>query len=94
MTTHDLWLMSPEISVAALAEILVVADLFVRDKVLLIWLAVLGLIVPVVFALILWFDTPSPEVGVFGTVTADRMALFFHFLLLGTTAAVIVAGAT
>ncbi|MBT3942020.1 MAG: NADH-quinone oxidoreductase subunit N, partial [Chloroflexi bacterium] len=60
----------------------------------LIWLAAVGLTVPLVLTLILWFDTPDSELGVFGTVTADRLALFFHFLLIGTTAAVIVAGAT
>jgi NADH-quinone oxidoreductase subunit N len=94
MSAHDLWILSPEISVAGLALVVIIADLIVTKKTTLIWLAVLGLIVPLVFTLILWFDTPDNEVGVFGTVTADRMALFFHFLLIGTTAAVIVAAAT
>lgn len=94
MNSHDLLLLSPELSVAALGLVVIIADLILDKKTPLIWLAVLGLSVPLAFTLILWFDTPSPEVGVFGTVTADRLALFFHFLLIGTTAAVIVAGAS
>ena len=94
MSAHDLWILSPELSVAGLGIIVIIADLILNKKTPLIWLAAVGLTVPLVLTLILWFDTPDSELGVFGTVTADRLALFFHFLLIGTTAAVIVAGAT
>ena len=94
MSAHDLWILSPELSVAGLGIIVIIADLIRNKKPPLIWLAAVGLTVPLVLTLILWFDTPDSELGVFGTVTADRLALFFHFLLIGTTAAVIVAGAT
>ncbi|MCH7907467.1 MAG: NADH-quinone oxidoreductase subunit N [Chloroflexi bacterium] len=94
MSAHDLWLLSPELSVAALGVIVIIADLILEKKTPLIWISVIGLTVPLAFALLLWFNTPDPEIGVFGTVTADRLALFFHFLLIGTTAAVIVASVT
>ena len=94
MNAHDLWLLSPELSVAALGLVVIIADLIFEKKSVLIWISVIGLTVPLVFASLLWFNTPDPEVGAFGTVTADRLALFFHFLLIGTTAAVIVASAT
>ena len=94
MNAHDIWLLSPEISVAGLGVLVIIADLILSKKTPLIWLVVIGLAVPLALTLTLWFDTPDSEIGVFGTVTADRMALFFHFLLIGTTAAVIVAAAT
>jgi NADH-quinone oxidoreductase subunit N len=94
MTAHDLWLLSPELSVAALGVLVIIVDLIIDKKTPLIWLAAGGLLVPLGLTLALWFNTPDSEIGVFGTVTADRFALFFHFLLIGTTGAVIIAGAT
>jgi NADH-quinone oxidoreductase subunit N len=94
MTAHDLWLLSPELSVAGLGVLVIIVDLIIDKKTPLIWLAAVGLLVPLGLTLGLWFNTPETEIGVFGTVTADRFALFFHFLLIGTTGAVIIAGAT
>ena len=51
MSSHDLYLLAPEISLAALAAILVLVDLVVRKKTVLPILAVLGLAVPLVFSL-------------------------------------------
>ena len=45
MSSHDLYLLAPEISLAALAVILVLVDLVVRKKTVLPILAVLGLAV-------------------------------------------------
>ena len=80
MTAHDLWLLSPELSVAGLAVLVIIVDLIIDKKTPLIWLAAVGLLVPLGLTLALWFNTPETEIGVFGTVTADRFALFFHFL--------------
>ena len=94
MNSHDLWILSPELSVAGLAIVIIIADLILNRKTPLIWIASIGLVVPLGLTLMLWFNTPDSELGVFGTVTADRLALFFHLLLIGTTAAVIIAGAS
>ncbi len=94
MTLHDLWLLSPVLSMAGLAVVIVVLDLVFRSRAVLLSLALLGLLAPLGFALALWFNSPAAEVGVFGTVTADRFALFFQFLLIGTVAVVLLGAGT
>ena len=96
MTAHDWWVISPELAVAGLAILVVLADLVIRDKRLLVGIAVAGLAVPLFFSLNLWFGWfgdvgVNPPPALFGTIVADRFALFFHFLLIGVTAAVALA---
>ncbi len=94
MTVQDLWLLSPEIAMAGVAIAIVFADFFVSNKRLLTYAAALLLIIPLLFSLNLWFDVvgdTQAATGLFGSIVADRFALFFHFLLLGITAAVITA---
>ncbi len=94
MTAHDWWIIAPELAAAGLAALLVIADLALRNKRILAELAVIGLAAPLFFSLNLWFgwygDTTDPS-ALFGAITADRFALFFHFLLIGVSAAVILA---
>ena len=93
MTVQDLWLLSPEMAMASLAIAVVIADFFVTDKRKLAYGAAAGLSIPLLFSLNIWFgvvgDTTAAT-GLFGTLVADRFALFFHFLLLGTTAVVLI----
>lgn len=94
MTVQDLWLLSPEIAMAGVAIAIVFADFFISNKRVLSYAAVLLLIIPFLFSLNLWFDVVGDTEavsGVFGSIVADRFALFFHFLLLGITAAVVLA---
>lgn len=93
MTGHDLYLLSPELSMAGLATILVVLDLFLGRKDLLAWVAVLGLLLPLGFAISLWVgldrDGTGQMAGLFDTLSVDKFSLFFKFLFIGTTAAVV-----
>ena len=38
-----------------------------------------------------WFGQTTPDTGLFDSITGDRFALFFHFVLLGITAGVVMA---
>ncbi len=94
MTVQDLWLLSPEIAMTGVAIAIVFADFFIGNKRVLSYAAAILLIIPLLFSLNLWFDVvgdTEAATGLFGSLVADRFALFFHFLLLGITAAVIIA---
>ena len=51
MTTHDIYLLSPEISMAGLAILLILVDLVVSRKSILTIVAVLGLAVPLALSI-------------------------------------------
>ena len=104
MTAQDYWALSPVISMATLALVVLSADALLAEKMpggrvwgskrALHWIAIVGLVVPALAALNLWFEwvgdsTSGPSV--FGTFTADRFTLFFQFLIVGSTAIVLLA---
>ena len=81
MSAFDLYLLAPELSLAALALVLVLVDLVVRNKTVLPVLAVLGLAVPLIFSLMLWFDLSSGDTmqmhGMFNTLVVDKFSPVF-----------------
>ena len=93
MTPHDLYLLSPELSVAGAALLLVLVDLVVRRRGVAELLAIAGLAVALGLSVVLWFDLNSDGVdatsGVFDTLVVDRFSLFFKFLFLAVSAAVV-----
>ena len=93
MTAHDIYLIAPEIALAAVAGAVVVFDLLLRDKRFLPLIAVLGLLVPAGFAIVLWIDVGAESsgslTGLFDTVVVDKFALFFKFLVLSIVALVV-----
>ena len=104
MTAQDYWALSPVIAMAVLAVVLLSADAILAEKMFggrrygskraLSWIAFVGLIVPTFLALNLWFEwfgNITSEPVVFGSFTADRFALFFQFIIIGATGAVILA---
>ena len=104
MTAQDYWALSPVISMAALALVVLSADAMLAEKLpggrrwgskrALSWIAILGLALPALFTLNLWFDwfgDPTSDPAVYGTFTADRFALFFQFLIIGSSAVVMLA---
>lgn len=106
MSPHDIYLLSPEISLAAVAVLVVLADLVNGPKGLITGVAVVGLAVPLFFTALLWGEVAGwwsllgPQVGeqagyslpsLFGTLAVDRFALFFKFLFIGTVGLVLLS---
>ncbi|MCY4652218.1 MAG: NADH-quinone oxidoreductase subunit N [Dehalococcoidia bacterium] len=93
MTLHDIYLLSPEISLAAIAMALILLDLVVSRKSILAVFGVVGLAIPVILSIVLWLDLDSSSTsqmqGVFGTLVVDKFSLFFKFLLSAAAALVI-----
>ena len=93
VTMHDIYLLSPELSLAGVALAIILLDLFVSRKILLVWLGVLGLLLPVAFSLVLWSDVNAEASGqmegIFGTLVVDKFSLFFKFLLAVAAALVL-----
>ncbi len=93
MTIHDLYLLSPELSVVGLATLLLLLDLVVSRKSIILGLGVVGLVIPLGFSIALWFtvgdDAAAENTGVLaGTLVVDKFALFFKFLFIGAAAVV------
>ena len=93
MTAHDLYLLSPELSMVGLATVLLLLDLVMARKSLILGLGVVGLIVPLGFTVALWFtvgdDAAVENTGVLAdTLVVDKFALFFKFLFIGAAAVV------
>ncbi len=101
MTTHDIYLLSPEISIAGLAMVLVLLDLVVSRKEALTFVAFVGLAAPLALSIVLWADLndqASLEMSAdFGTETVtfvvDKFSLFFKFLLVAVAGVVVLASA-
>jgi hypothetical protein len=55
MTVNDFWVLSPEIAMALLALSVITADLITRNVVKVLFIACVGLTVPLFFALNLWY---------------------------------------
>ena len=95
MTLHDLYLLTPELSMAGLAVLLVVVDLVTRRKAFLPFLVVAGLAVPLGFSIVLWIDLnsdgSSAAYGVFNTLVVDKFSLFFKFIFVAAVAVVVLA---
>ncbi len=95
MTGHDVYLLSPEISLVGLALLVMALDLFVARKGILTLVAVLGLALPLTLSIVLWLDVQSEVdgrfLGVLGALNVDKFALFFKFLVLGVTGLLLTA---
>ena len=98
MTASDAYLLSPEISMAGLAVVVILADLFVRKKGVLAFLTVVGLAVPTAFCIALWVDIAGEpveqrflELGQAATFAVDHFALFFKLLVIAVVGLVVLA---
>ena len=89
MTFHDLYLLSPELSVALLAAIVITTDLLFKNKRILPFVTVVGLIVPLFFSVHLSGTTVQD--GFFGVLRVDSFSLFFKYLVLAATAIVVIS---
>ncbi|MSQ33838.1 MAG: NADH-quinone oxidoreductase subunit N [Dehalococcoidia bacterium] len=84
----DPYLLAPELSLTGLALALILLDLVVKRKGVLAGFAVLGLLVPLVFSILLWGERGTSFANI---LIVDEFSLFFKFLLLGVAAAVILS---
>ena len=89
MTLHDLYLLSPELSMVIIASGVIALDLLLKDKKILPVVALIGLLVPIFFGIRLW--AIHDEYAFFDTFRLDSFALFFKYLVIGATALVILS---
>ena len=99
MSFHDLYVISPYLSVAGIAILVILLDLSISRKGLLPVAAVIGLVAPLALSLLQLNDLSgsahlladaAPASVLLGTLAVDRFALFFNFLVLASTALVII----
>ena len=105
MSAHDLYVISPYLGIAGAAILVILLDLVVPRKGLLPIFAFLALLAPLTLSLIQVFDledslnlvkgsgllsTGEPSV-LLGSLSVDRFALYFNFLVLAAAGLVIMA---
>lgn len=79
----------PEISLLCFALLIIVIDLFIKQKKIPPVLAIMGIIIAIMFTLLMW-GNPSQEVF-FKMIAVDAFGLFFKLLILTSLALVILA---
>jgi len=91
---RDLFLLSPELGMTAVAVAVVLLDLVVKRKRLIVVIALLGLLIPLVASVNLWdvVNRQGAEVGFNGSLVVDEFALFFKFLIVGVLGLLLLAG--
>ena len=87
MTLQDLYLLSPEISMALLAGIIIILDLIFRNKKLLPIVGLIGLLVPLYCSISL--SNSTPDVGFSSALSVDQFSLFFKYLIIFAVAIVL-----
>jgi len=97
--TYDLYLLAPELSLALLAMAVMLVDLFVKQRIVTVTVALIGLIIPLGFAISQVFlvgplvanhTLPSNQ-AFFGMFIADQYALFFDIIFLIIAAVMILS---
>ena len=89
----DLYLLSPELSLALLALVVMAVDLFTKRRIVTVTVAMVGLIVPVAFAisLALSLDFSVAHHAFFNMLVVDQYAIFFKIVFLIIAAVMILA---
>jgi NADH-quinone oxidoreductase subunit N len=88
---YDLYLLAPEFSVMLLALIVVMVSLFVRQRIVIAGIALVGLVVPVAFTIAQALTITGTQRGFFGMLVVDQYALFFDIIFLLIAAVMILA---
>lgn len=91
----NLYLMAPELSLCALAIVVILLDLFTEYKPLLAVVSVAGLVMPVAFLVLalLGEQYPEPMSTFNGMLILDNFSIFFKFLFIIIAALVIMSSA-
>src|SRR5436309_3698509 len=89
----DLYLLSPELSLALLALAVLLVDLFVKRREVTVTVALVGLIIPAAFAIsqALTLDFSVPHHAFFNMLVVDQYAVFFKIVFLLIAAVMIPA---
>ena len=102
MSLHDLYLISPQLAVAAVGLLVILLDLLVPRKDVLPAVAFVGLVVPLLlllhqvsitgasFTFLTGWSEFKPD-ALQGSFSVDEFSLFFNFLVLGSVALVVLA---
>src|SRR5574340_511198 len=92
LNLSDLYLLSPQLSMVFLALIVMALDLFVKRRIVTASMAIIGLIVPLGFAISqVFLVNPSGEHAFYGMLVVDQFALFFNIRFLVMTAIIILS---
>ena len=103
MSLHDLYLISPQLSMAALAVLVILADLVTPRKGWVSALAMAGLVVPLALTLGQLYGLPGGILGsgaenlvpaaaiLHGSLAVDRFSIFFNLLVVAALALVFLA---
>lgn len=97
MNFNDIYLLSPQISIAAVAILTILGDLVIAQKRAVMLIALIGLIVPLGFALSLVSSVNvAPDVALIdsssilsSSFSLSLFSLYFNFLVLGALAIVV-----
>ena len=104
MSLYDLYIISPYVAMAGAAILVIIFDLVSPNKALLPGAAILALLAPFAMSLFQLFDLgdassllenssaagAAPSV-LLGSLSVDRFALFFNFLVIAATGLVVAA---
>jgi len=91
LSLSDLYLLAPELSVTILALVVVMVSLFVRQRIVIAGIALVGLAVPAAFTIAQALTITSTQRGFFGMLVVDQYALFFDIIFLLIAAVMILA---
>src|SRR5438552_9157916 len=93
LSANDLYLLAPELSLILLALVVMMVDLFIKRRIVTVTVALVGLIIPVAFAITqaLTLDFSVAHHAFFNMLVVDQYAIFFQILFLIIAAVMILA---
>jgi NADH-quinone oxidoreductase subunit N len=80
--SNDLYLLAPEISMVVLALVVMTVDLFVKRRVVVAAVALVGLLIPTAFVVAQALTIKGTQVAFFHMLVVDPYALFFAVVFL------------
>lgn len=87
----DLYLLAPELSLTLLALTVMVVDLFVKRRIVIVGVALVGLLVPVAFTISQALTLTGTHTAFFGMLVVDQYAIFFKVIFLLIAAVMVLA---
>ena len=91
MNLNDIYLLSPEITVACLAAIIIIVDLFFKNKKIIPLITAAGIILSFLLTVHLHLnpDITANSTGFFNSFNADKFGLFFKYIILSTVLVIV-----